>query len=123
MDADEARAVGMLQQMACMCDDTRRTASSDPARIGLMLGVFEETLASLAPVLDRVGTSATASRDVVFAAAQQTANSHQALMDAMSLELDRLGRAIAENDHVRNATHAYADAQQGAPRSGFDRSG
>jgi cytochrome c-type biogenesis protein CcmH/NrfG len=38
----------------------------------------------------------------------------------MSLELDRLGRAIVENDHGANATGAYAHAQRGTVRQGLN---
>jgi hypothetical protein len=121
--ADEACAIGMLQQMACLCDDTRRTASSDPSRIAVMLETFEETLATLAPVLERLGASPGASRDTVLAAAHQATASHNSLIEAMALELDRLGRAISESDYAANATHAYASAQQGAAHAGLDISG
>ncbi len=110
--ADEARAVAMLQQLAVMCDETRRTAASDPVRINDMLEVFEETLAMLAPVLERIGASPNAARDTVFATAQRAADSHRALLDAMGLELERLGRALTESDQANHAMNAYARASR-----------
>lgn len=120
---EEAYAVGLLQQLAAMCDETRRTASSDPARINVMLESFEETLATLAPTLERLGSSPTASRDVVLAAATHASNCHQGLMDAMSLELDRLGRAIAEIGQGGNANAAYANANRPVTRLAFETQG
>lgn len=117
--ADAARATGLLQHLTVLCDETRRTASADPARIDAMLGEYEATLATLAPVLERLGRSPGDARDTLLAAARQAATSHQALIDTMSLELDRLGRAITDNDHANTATHAYASAQQGAARQAF----
>lgn len=122
-DAQEAYAIGLLQQLAAMCDETRRTASSDPTRINMMLESFEETLATLAPTLERMGNSPKASRDAVLAAAQHASNCHQGLMDAMSLELERLGRAIAESDQGANANAAYSNASRSAPRLAFETQG
>jgi hypothetical protein len=121
--AAEAHAIGLLQQIAVLCDETRRHAASDPARIGQALEAFEETLASLAPVLESLGNSPVESLDAVRSAAHHAAGSHQALLDAMSLELDRLGRAIAESDTAAHASVAYA-AQPAAPRiQGFEARG
>ena len=121
--AEEARAIAFLQQLASMCDETRRHASSDPARIADMLSVFEETLATLAPMLERIGASPNAARDAVVQAAKQAASSHQALIDAMMLELERLGRAIADVDNANSAGEAYASARLGGTRPGFQAVG
>lgn len=122
-DAQEAYAIGLLQQLAAMCDETRRTASSDSTRINVMLESFEETLATLAPTLERMGNSPKASRDAVLGAAQHASNGHQGLMDAMSLELVRLGRAIAESDQGVSANTAYANANRPATRLAFESQG
>lgn len=118
--AQEAYATGLLQHLASMCEETRRNASSDPARIETMLQSFEETLATLAPIFERLGETPDFSRDAILSAAQHASSSHQALMEAMSLELDRLGRAIVESDRGAHATNAYAHAQQGTVRQGLD---
>lgn len=108
LGVEEARAVGLLQELACMCDETRQSAATDPARISVMLDTFEETLALLAPLFERLGASPGASRDAVLASAHQALQSHQALIDVMLLELDRLGRAIVQSDNADGATRAYA---------------
>lgn len=106
-----------------MCDETRRQAATDPARITLMLESFEEMLALLAPILERLGDSPGVSRDAVLAAARNVAGRHDALMDAMSLELERLARAIAETDNAAHATVAYDSAQPGSSRVAFEARG
>lgn len=121
--ADEAYAVGLLQQITAMCDETRRALPNDPGRISTMLDAFEETLATLAPMLDRIGRSPTVSRDAVLAAAQHASTAHQSLIDAMSLELERLGRAIAENGNAASATNAYNAAQRVGTQHIFDMLG
>lgn len=118
--AAEAFAVGLLQQLAAMCDETRRQAASDPARILVMLESFEEMLATLAPTLERLGDSPAVVRDAVLAAARHATGNHQALLDAMSLELDRLARAIAESDHGASAAAAYDRAEASTLRPAFE---
>lgn len=120
--ADEARAVAMLQQMASMCDDTRRTASANPAAITDMLDMFEETLATLAPVLERLGNSPAASRDAVLGAAKFAADTHRALIDSMALEIERLARSISEMDRAAHGSAGYAAGTVAAPGS-FDARG
>ncbi|MDQ8154396.1 MAG: hypothetical protein P3B98_07005 [Gemmatimonadota bacterium] len=105
--ADEARAVAMLQHVASLCDETRRQCAADPEAIQRMLTTFEETLAELAPLLDAMGTSPTASRDAVLQAARQAAGQHAALIDSMSLELDRLARSIVAIDRGTHASKEY----------------
>lgn len=121
--ADEARALALLQQLASLCDETRRTASANPDAVNAMLATFEETLAILAPVLERIGNSPAASRDTVLEAARYAADRHQALIASMSLEVDRLSRSIAEMDHAMRASAGYAEATPSAPRGGFEARG
>lgn len=118
--ADEARAVAMLQQLASLCDETRRTASADPAAITMMLETFEETLADLAPVLERMGSAPSASRDAVLGAARYAADRHSALLDSMSLELERLSRSIIEMDRGTQASAGYSGATGGAAHGVFE---
>lgn len=106
--ADEARAIALLQQLASLCEETRRTTSCDPAAITGMLDTFEETLAILAPVFERMGTSPAASRDAVLSAAQYATDSHRALVDSMALELERLARSISEMDRAAHGSAGYA---------------
>ncbi len=119
-DADEARAVALLQHLSSLCDETRRVGVGDPGRIGDMLLNFQETLATLAPILERVGQNALSSRDVVLAAARQAEHSHQALVDAMALELERLRRAIMENDRAVRTVGAYATASSAGSSRAFE---
>lgn len=121
--AEEAYAIGLLQQLTALCEETRLAASSDPARISVMLAAFEDTLATLAPVLERLGSSPGGSLDAVLAAARFAVDSHQAVLDAMSLELDRIGRAIAANDQGASATIAYATAHPAGARKAFEATG
>ena len=121
--ADEAHAIALLQQLAVMCDETRHVASDDPVRITAMLAVFEETLATLAPVLERLGASPSAARDAVLSAARQAVSSHGALADAMTAEIARLGRAITDTEHAAQATQAYASHMAVAARTGFEAQG
>lgn len=119
--ADEAHAIAVLQHMAAMCDETRRFASSDPSRIEAMLDVFDNTLASLAPVLEAVGQTPGASLSAVLEAMKHASDRHTALIDTMALELERLSRAIADNGHSATASAAYAGASAAAPHAGFEK--
>jgi hypothetical protein len=121
--AEEAYAIGLLQQLAAMCDETRRSSSCDASRITMMLDSFEATLATLAPLLERLGDSPNVSRDSVLAAAKHATDSHQGLMDAMSLELERLGRAIVDAEHSAHGAAAYANANSPSTRPAFQALG
>jgi hypothetical protein len=118
--ADEARAIAMLQHVASLCDETRRRSSADPEAIQRMLTTFEETLAELAPLLDSLGTSPTASRDLVLQAARQAAGQHAALIDSMSLELDRLARSIVAIDRGAHASKEYVGMVGSDAHRAFD---
>lgn len=118
--ADEAFAIGLLQQLSAMCDETRREDAGNPVRVTSMLASFDETLALLAPILERCGNSPTHARDNVLAAARSALDSHQAMLDTMALELDRIGRALADTVQGANAAAAYDVAGSGAPRQRFE---
>lgn len=122
-DADEAFAVALFQQLAVMCDETRRSSLSDPSRIRRVLDTFEETLALLAPVLERLGESPIQVREFLLDAGRQAQGSHQALLDAMSLELERLGRAIESNRHGAGATQAYSASHAARALGSFETQG
>ncbi len=120
---DAARALALLQQLTAMCDETTRVLPNDPSRISAMLESFEETLALLAPVLEVVGKSPSESRDTVIAAALHAADRHQALLDAISRELDRLSHAIASINVASQVTAAYAGGSPVTMRAVFQANG
>lgn len=118
--AAEAHAIALLQHVAVMCDETRERIGVDPSRIESMLEAFEQTLATLAPVLERFGETPGAALDAVLAAARHAMDRHQALLDAMALELQRLERAIAETDVAEQATAAYGNAKPSGTHPSMD---
>lgn len=117
--SDEARAIALLEHLALLCAEARDACNGDASRVTETLNIFEDTLATLAPVLERVGREPSASRDAVLAAAQNAANGHTALMEAMGLELDRLRRAVLDSGSSATAALAYGQSAHAQAHSAF----